>query len=111
MVHNSQISLFLLISLSNNFLPFTYNVSYFIRRREQSRILKEINEIANISLSLTFSLKYYSLPSPTFISHFNLSILYSSGPCRDSLFFLSLTIFDIRYPIFFPEYGKLAEAC
>lgn len=54
MVHNSQISLFLLISLSNNFLPFTYNVSYFIRRREQSRILKEINEIANISLSLNF---------------------------------------------------------
>lgn len=40
MIHNSQISLFLLILLLNNLLLFMYNVSYFIRRRGQSRLEK-----------------------------------------------------------------------
>lgn len=53
MIHNSQISLFLLILLLNNCF-YLLRIMFHILSEEDNLDLKKINEIANISLFLNF---------------------------------------------------------
>lgn len=54
MIHNSQISLFLLILLLNNCFYLLCIMFHILSEEEDNLDLKKINEIANISLFLNF---------------------------------------------------------